>query len=144
VTFVIPGLVLLGLVLLPYLDHDADRDQNVTGIWFRSVRGRWLAGLGALLGTVWTGIMVVVNEYWLDLPTLLDFWPSSISNGLVPLGAIVLVLVAFYYSLRTWDATVSESNLALFSLLFAAFVTLTVIGVYFRGENMVLMWPWEV
>ncbi len=143
-SFVIPALTLLALVLLPYLDFDPDRDPNVTGIWFRSARGRRLAGLGLLVGTVWTTLMVVIDEYWLDLPSLLSFLPNSISTGLIPLLATLLGLFIFRLALRAHGATASESNMALFSLLFAAFVTLTAIGLFFRGQNMALMWPWEV
>lgn len=143
VTFVIPVLVLGALFLLPYLDFAPAQDRNVTGIWFRSRRGRWQALVGAVFGTVWTITMILLDEYWLDLPELLHFLPMSISNGLLPMVFTVLVLFGFYRMTRARGATVSEANQALFSLLFAAFVTLTVIGVYFRGENMALMWPGE-
>ena len=144
VTFVIPTLVMLALLLLPYLDFDETRDRNVTGIWFRSRRGRQQAFVGAMFGTVWTVAMVLLDEYWLNLPEMLDFLPMSISNGLLPLVFTLLVLLGFYRVMRARGATVSEANQALFSLLFAAFVTLTVIGVYFRGKNMALMWPWQM
>ena len=43
---VIPGLGLLGLFAMPYLE----RDQDVTGIWFQTVEGRILTLLNALTG----------------------------------------------------------------------------------------------
>lgn len=144
VSFVIPALAALALFWLPYIDRDPDRDPDVTGIWFRSRRGRWLAAISAPLGVGVTAGLVLVDEYWLNLPELLHFLPVSISNGLVPLGVLLVALFAYYRLLRARGATVSEANLALFTLLFMSFVTLTVIGVYFRGENMALMYPWEV
>lgn len=144
VSFVIPVLAAAGLFLLPYLDFYEARDQDVTGIWFRSFRGRRLAAISAVLGVTITAALVVVNEYWLDLPELLDFLPTWISNGFVPLGILLLGLFGYYWLLHRWGATTSEKNLAIFTLLFAAFVTLTVIGVFFRGENMALVFPWEL
>lgn len=143
VTFVIPSLVAVGLFLLPYTDFNPARDPDVTGIWFRSVRGRWLAGTSAALGVLVPAVLVVVDEYWLSLPELLDFLPVWISNGLVPLAILLVGLAAYYWLLHRRGATTSEKNLALFTLLFVAFVTLTVIGVFFRGEDMALVFPWQ-
>ena len=53
------------------------------------------------------------------------------------------VELKYYRLLGARGATKSEKNLALFTLLFTAFVTLTVIGVFFRGENMALTFPWN-
>jgi hypothetical protein len=103
--------------------------------------------ISAVLGVLITAALVVADEYWLDLPALLDFiggLPTWISNGVVPMGVILLGLGGYYRLMHTRGATASEKNLAIFVLLFAAFVTLTVIGVFFRGENMALMFPWDV
>jgi quinol-cytochrome oxidoreductase complex cytochrome b subunit len=151
VTVVIPGLVAGALLLSPYVDYDDETDPDVRGIWFRSARGRWLAGISAGLGVVLTAGLVVIDEFWLDLPDLLNSisspfihgLPTWISNGLVPVTAILLGLWAYYRLLGARGATKSEKNLALFTLLFTAFVTLTVIGVFFRGENMALTFPWN-
>jgi quinol-cytochrome oxidoreductase complex cytochrome b subunit len=151
VTVVIPGLVAGALLLLPYMDYSDETDPDVRGIWFRSVRGRWLAGISAVLGVVLTAALVVIDEFWLDLPDLLNSisdpfigsLPTWISNGLVPMTVILLGLWAYYRLLGARGATKSEKNLALFTLLFTAFVTLTVIGFFFRGENMALVFPWN-
>jgi hypothetical protein len=144
VTVAIPALVAVGLIALPYLDYDEARDPNVEGVWFRSRRGRSLAGINAVLGVTLTAALVAIDEYWIDLPDLLKFAPTVISNGLVPLTVILLALVGYYWVLGRRGATTSEKNLALFTLLFAAFITLTSIGIFFRGENMALTWPWKV
>jgi len=143
VTVVIPGLAALGLFLLPYLDPDPRPERDVVGIWFRSRRGRRLAALNFALGVVVTAAWVVLDEYWLDLPALLPSLPTAVSNGFIPVGAILGALAVYYWGLGRRGATRSERNLALFTLLFTAFVTLTVVGVFFRGENMVLVLPWD-
>lgn len=134
---VIPGLGLLGLLAMPYLDQDMD----AVGVWFRSENGRWLTLLSANLGVIGAFAFVLVDEFWLDLPGWLPFLPSSISNGWIPLAGLLLVLIGFYEGLKALKATDCEARQALFTLLLMAFVTLTFIGIFFRGEGMAFVMP---
>lgn len=136
---IIPGLGLLTLVLLPYLDQDMDS----IGVWFRSLKGRWLAGISFILGVIGTFAFVLLNEYWLDLPGWLPFLPSIISNGWVPMAGLLLLLIGYYELLKTFKASNCEARQSLFTLLFVAFITLTFIGIFFRGEGMALILPWS-
>jgi quinol-cytochrome oxidoreductase complex cytochrome b subunit len=138
---VIPGLGLAGLMLFPYLRFD----RNTEGIWFRSRKGRWLALVGALTGLIITPLLVILDEYLVDLPVLLPSLPTIISNGWVPLAALLLLLIIFYALVKgIARATHDETRLSVFVLLATAFLVLTIIGIAFRGEGMALMWPWEV
>jgi quinol-cytochrome oxidoreductase complex cytochrome b subunit len=136
---VIPGLGLLAMTLIPYLDQDMDS----VGIWFRSIRGRWLSGISFLLGVFGTFAFVLLDEYWLDFPAWLPFLPSAISNGWVPLAALLLLLYGFYELLKIFGSRACEARQAVFTLLLASFVTLTLIGIFFRGEGMALILPWN-
>lgn len=136
--FIIPAVTIGALVAMPYLYED----MEVEGIWFRSQFGRLLAGLGMLMGTIGTIGLVLLDEYWLDIAGWLDFLPTTISNGLLPLGVLMLLTAIYARGLRRWGATISETRMSLFTLLLFSLVTLTVIGVVFRGENMVLEVPW--
>ena len=136
---IIPGLALFSLVLLPYLDQD----MATAGIWFRSKTGRKLALISFLVGIVGTIGFVILDEYWLDLPGWLPFLPSAISNGWVPLAALLLLLIGYYELLKRIGSKDCEARQALFTLLFAAFVTLTLVGIFFRGEGMALILPWS-
>jgi quinol-cytochrome oxidoreductase complex cytochrome b subunit len=136
---VIPGLGLAALVAFPYLDSDMD----VAGVWFRSAKGRWLAALSAVLGVVLTALLVLLDEAVLDLPSLLPFLPTFISNGWVPLAGLLLGVIGYGEVLGAGlKATNCERRLAIFVLLAASFVTLTVIGIFFRGAGMALVLPW--
>jgi len=138
---VIPGLALGALAILPYLKTDMDTE----GIWFRSRRGRALAWLGLFVGSLATPMLVLLDEYLINLPELLPGLPTIISNGWVPLAAILLMLVAYAEVLkRAFGAHACEVRQSLFTLLVTGFIVLTVIGVAFRGEGMALMFPWEV
>ncbi|MBL7162847.1 MAG: cytochrome b N-terminal domain-containing protein [Anaerolineales bacterium] len=136
---IIPGLGLLTLILLPYLDQDMD----TVGIWFRSIWGRVLTGLSFALGVVGSFGFVWLNEYWLDLPGWLPFWPSFISNGWVPLAAILLLLMGYYELLKAFGSKTCEARQAIFTLLLASFITLTFVGIFLRGEGMALIFPWS-
>ncbi len=134
----IPGLGLLAMILIPYLDQDMES----TGIWFRSLWGRLLAGLSFLVGIVGTLSFVWLDEYYLDLPGWMPFLPSSISNGWVPLAAILLLLIGYYELIKVFGSKTCEARQAVFTLLFASFATLTFVGIFLRGEGMALILPW--
>ncbi len=138
---VVPGLGLLGLVAIPYLNFDMD----ASGIWFRSVKGRVTALVGMVSALVMTPLFVVLDEYVIDLPGLMPSLPTLISNGWVPLAVLLLLLIIYYYIVRLiFKATACEARQSVFVLLVTGFVILTVVGIAFRGEGMALMWPWEV
>jgi hypothetical protein len=132
----------MGLILLfavPYLDQD----MNSTGVWFRSTQGRYIAGMSFLLGILAAAGFVILDEIWLDLPTWLPFLPTAISNGWVPLAALILLAIGYVEGLKALGARICEARQGLFTLLFASFVTLTAIGIFFRGEGMALIIPWS-
>ncbi|MCC7207453.1 MAG: cytochrome b N-terminal domain-containing protein, partial [Anaerolineae bacterium] len=137
---IIPGLAFAALILLPYSRFDLDAE----GIWFRSRKGRRMALFGAITALIATPALVLLDEYVLDLPALLPSLPTALSNGWVPLAALLLLLVGYYEGVkRLFRSAGCEARLSLFTLLVVAFVVLTVIGIFFRGEGMALMWPWE-
>ncbi len=135
---VIPGLGLLGLVALPYLEQDS----TSAGVWFRTSRGRWIAALSFLIGGAATFGWVLLDELWLDWSGWLPFLPSVLSNGWVPFAALLLPLIAFYEIVKA-RSTASEARLALFTFCLSAFITLTLIGIFLRGEGMALILPWS-
>jgi hypothetical protein len=136
---IIPGLALFSLAILPYLDQD----MATAGIWFRSKSGRKLAWISFLIGILGTIGFVFLDEYWLDLSGWLPFLPSAISNGWVPLAALLLLLIGYYELVKRIGSKDCEARQAIFTLLFAAFVTLTLVGIFFRGEGMSLILPWS-
>ena len=90
-------------------------------------------------------ILVLADEYLVDLPALLPSLPTVISNGWVPLAILLLLMVVYSAVIKKlFQANSCETRQSLFTLLVVAFIVLTVIGIAFRGEGMALMWPWEV
>ncbi len=138
---VIPGLAVTGLVLLPFTDVDT----SSVGIWFRSARGRSIALFSAGLSLLLTSAWVAADEFVIRWTDWLPNWPSILSNGVVPLAAVGLVLLA----LDTWvrdrlDGNAEERVLFLFVFLFVALLVLTAVGIWFRGPGMELFWPWAM
>jgi len=138
---VIPFLALATLVILPYLDPDLDS----VGIWFRSDKGRRMGLVAVGIGLIITPLLVLADEFILDFAGWLPSLPTLISNGLVPLAIVLLFLIGYYDGMKKrFSATNCETIQATFILLLTVFVVLTVIGVWFRGPGMALMWPWDV
>jgi len=138
---IIPALALGALAFLPYQRFDLSAE----GVWFRSAKGRRMAIVGALTALIVVPLLVLFDEYALDLPGLLPSLPTIISNGWIPLAALLLLLIGYYDGIkRIFQATACESRQSVFVLLIVSFIVLTVIGVAFRGEGMALMLPWEV
>ena len=115
------------------------------GVYFRSRRGRYLGLLNAGLALALTPAWVLLDEFVLDWTGWLPAWPSVISNGLLPLGFLLLGLALLDRFLKSiLGANQAERILSLFIFLFTALIVLTVIGIYFRGAGMALVWPWEL
>jgi quinol-cytochrome oxidoreductase complex cytochrome b subunit len=135
------SIVLLGLALLP----NWDRREADIGVYFRSVIGRQAAIIGAFLGLVLIPLLVIANEYWIDLSAMLPNWPILLSNGLIPLVFCLLGLAANYVCMRLLvshegqRANHSEALVGLFAFIFVSLIVLTIIGNLFRGANMALV-----
>jgi quinol-cytochrome oxidoreductase complex cytochrome b subunit len=135
----LPGILLMGMASIPYWDKQED---NI-GVYFRSAVGKKTVVTGALLGLVLIPLLVLVDEFWLDLPALLPQWPTLVSNGLVPLLLSLAALVFIYFLLRLlFKANQSEALVGLVSFIIVAFILLILVGVYFRGANMALTLLW--
>ena len=135
----LPSFILLGLALVPFWDR---RDEDI-GVYFRSRVGKKAAAAAGVLGVILPVALVLLDEFWVDFPAWLPSWPTIISNGLIPLALTLAGLVAIYASLKVmFKANRSEATLGLGVFLFASLVVLTIIGIFFRGSNMTLIWPW--
>jgi quinol-cytochrome oxidoreductase complex cytochrome b subunit len=135
--FIIPVTAVLALVLIPYLKYGDDP----SGVWFISDKGRRMATISALTAFVLTPLLVLLDEYLIDLTALMPGLPTEISNGLVPFLLVLAGLTGFYLVLkRRFTANKSEAVQTLFVFLLVTLVLLTIIGIWFRGQGMKLVW----
>jgi hypothetical protein len=132
--------MLAALVAIPYLHYPED----TAGVWFVSAVGRPLAVKAGAAGSLATVGLVIVNEHLPPASRWLPGLSPGIANGLVPFVLMLALLTGVYARLVVRrQATRNEAVQTLFVLLLAAFVTLTIIGVFFRGEGMALVLPWR-
>jgi len=134
----LPGMIMLAVFLIPYWD----KDETDIGHYFRSTSGKLMALAGAVLATALVPMLVILDEYWLDLPGWLPTVPTFLSNGLLPLlltlGGLFVIYLVMRFGART---SRSEALVGLFSFVIVSFVLLTLIGIFFRGTNMALVLP---
>jgi quinol-cytochrome oxidoreductase complex cytochrome b subunit len=136
---ILPGLVLLALLAIPYLRYD----EPLEGRWFVSDTGRTLAVAGALAAVVLTPVWVLVDEYVTDWSGWLGGLPPGLAEGLVPaVVALGLTWAVVWLAARQYGGNRQEKLQAAFAFLATALVILTAVGVWFRGEGMSLAWPW--
>jgi quinol-cytochrome oxidoreductase complex cytochrome b subunit len=132
---VIPLLLLLGLFFIPFIKYDAD----TSGTWFGSGKGLKLTLVAVIVATLATVGVVLLDEWVLASNTAGP--PNMINNGLLPFTIIGAACGGFYVLMKkAFKANTNEAVQALFTLLTTAFVVLTIIGVWFRGTGMQLMW----
>jgi len=136
---VVPLAAAVALLSIPYVRYEHD----TSGIWFGSHTGRRLAGGAGVAALAITPLLVLLDEYAVDLPGWLPWVAAPVSNGVLPLlalGGAAWAGVAWIR--RRFAATNHEVAQTVFVFLAVGFVTLTAIGVWFRGPGMALVWPW--
>ena len=135
---VVPLLAVAFLVFLPYLKYG----EAPSGLWFHSPNGRRTVLVAAGAALLVAPAAILAYEYVLDLPKVLPFLPQAVSNGLLPTGVMVVLVLGFSALIqRRWGASNIEAVQAVFTLLMVGFLVLTVTGVFFRGTSMRLAWP---
>jgi quinol-cytochrome oxidoreductase complex cytochrome b subunit len=139
--FIIPVLMLIALLGIPYFNYQS----NTAGVWFASFKGRSMAVAAALVAIIVTPMGIVADEFIFDIVAWMPGLSPVVSNGILPAASILTGIILFYWLVKKkFAATNNESIQSVFVLLAVAFIILTITGIWFRGEGMTLMWPWEV
>jgi len=137
--FVIPAVVSIALLVIPYLQYDAD----TKGIWFGSRTGRNTAAMSAVTGIAVTPLLILADAWLSAAGSPLGDLPPILGNGWIPTLAGVLILVGYYTLMKKrFGATKNDAVQAVFILLATSYMILTFTGLWFRGEGMVLTVPW--
>jgi hypothetical protein len=139
--FLIPFAIVFALAYLPYLKL---KDEP-SGYWFQSEKGKEAAKFSAITASVITTLLVIINEFIPDFETLLPWLNSFISNGIIPL-LIILALLWYYhkYAVKKFNLDFIEVIQTMFVFVTTCFIILTLIGIFFRGVDMALTFPWNV
>jgi quinol-cytochrome oxidoreductase complex cytochrome b subunit len=138
---IIPVLILITLLGIPYLNYQS----NTAGVWFASLRGRRMTAVAAVTAFIVTPIGIIADEVVIDFTAWLPNIPAEISNGLIPFAVMLTLTILFYKVMKKkFSSNNNETLQSVFVLLVAAFIVLTITGIWFRGKGMALMWPWEI
>lgn len=137
---IIPGLLVLFLLVIPYLDHR------------RSQAGRWLSSARGQAIVLWTALytLVVMPLYiWLDnliVPRelLRGVAPALVSQWLIPIVVLAVLVALPVLVLRRWRPSPREVMLALFTVMFVSAIIFTLSGFLFRGPGFKLYLPWDM
>ena len=138
--FFIPLALIVLIAFIPYFKYE----QEPTGIWFISEKGKISAKLAVLFAIIFTILLVLLNEYIVNFEAALPWLSPVISNGLIPL-LIVLTVIWIYsrYMRNKYKLLFSESVQTVFVMIITSFVILTLINIFVRGMNMQLKFPWS-
>jgi quinol-cytochrome oxidoreductase complex cytochrome b subunit len=132
---VAPLLLIFGLLSIPYVNYDAE----TSGVWFCSHKGRKMALIAATVAIFVTASGVLLDEFVLGVNVTGP--PTMITNGLLPFAIVLAACGGFYFLMKKrFRASNNEAIQSLFTLLTTSFVVLTLIGIWFRGTGMQLMW----
>jgi len=98
-----------------------------------------------IFSTVATLAGILFNAYVLNFEMVMQGVPALISNGAIPL-LILILLMGGYYQLHLKGFRLSKAELvqAVFVFIVVAFILLTLTGIFFRGKDMELTYPWNV
>ncbi len=136
--FIIPLLMLVGLLTLPFLE----KANLPEGLWFGGRKGLKLAALVFLIGVVFTIAAAWGDEILLRSQTINGATNLFVFRGILPLFSVLLLQIGLYFSLRRLVSyTRAEATMAVVVTQLAIIVGLTVIGIWFRGAGMKLVWP---
>ena len=127
-----------GAFYLPYFNYR----EAPAGVWFASANGRRTALAAVFAAAVATPLAVILDEYAVDFSAMMPGWPQAFSLGAVPTALFIAVVVGLYVLMkRKFQASRLESVQAVFVFLAVGWVILTATCVLFRGQGMMLRWP---
>ena len=137
---IIPTLLVLFLVALPYLDPS----HASVGVWFSSARGKRIVALTALYTLMVMSAYIALDNRFSLRELLREAAPPWVSQWLLP--ATILAVLVGLPALVLWrrKANVRELMLALFTIMLISAIVFTVSGFLFRGPGFKLYWPWQM
>lgn len=133
-TFIIPLSIGLFFYFIPKMTIEK---ENI-GVWYYSVKGKKIILWSAVFSAVLTLLIIMILAHALQLSEL--NMPLFISTGLIPLLMYLIPVAIFiYYIKKTMSADKFEIIIAITTMIFVSYIMMSVVGVWFRGEGMLLV-----
>ncbi len=137
----IPGLAVLGLMLIPWVD----RENKLVGRWLIQPADKKWMYIGAMVGTALTCLTIFVGIQFPSRELLGGIFSSQIWFDILnPATGLLLTMIILFFAARKISGSARTASIALFSCFVAAFIILTVVGTWLRGPNWGFFWPWEI
>jgi len=135
-----PLLGLAAAILLPFWSGAA----LPPGTWFGTRRGRTLAMRTTGIGALATLSIILLDNLLLNRAAVLSV-NTIISRGLLPTTLLITLAAVLYVVLvYKWKYPRAEVVMAGVILVVVVLTVCTIIGIWFRGAEMHLVWPWMV
>jgi quinol-cytochrome oxidoreductase complex cytochrome b subunit len=139
--FLIPLTLIFLLTILPYINFK----EEPSGYWFHSEKAKQAAKFTAIVSSVITLFLIIINEFIPDFEILLPWLNPFISNGIIPLAIVLVILWLFYkFVSKKFSLSYLEVVQTMFVFITTSFIILTLIGIFFRGVDMELTFPWNL
>ncbi|NIM02104.1 MAG: DUF4405 domain-containing protein [Acidobacteria bacterium] len=136
---IIPGIVILGLALIPFMD----REQKRIGFWFTDPAGKRWGLVGFAFGAAAT-TFCVASSILFPVRSLFSGIESQFFFDLVNPATLLLLLCALlYFGVARYTKSTRSAAIATFCAFIVAFILLTYIGTALRGPNWEFYWPWQ-
>ncbi len=140
---IIPGIIMVGLLLIPYLE----REEEDTGIWFSSRSGRRIAAVSAVYAAI---VCVAVLAFTVNFGWLRD-WLPELTQRFAKTTQIVIMLfnpgMVYVVASAIWSLGLLRltnstrlASIGLFTCALVFFVILTYFATIHRGPNWGFYW----
>ena len=138
---VIPGILVLFLVSLPYLDYAR---KGAAGVWFSSQRGQRIVAWTAIYTLLVMPLYIVLDNAFPLREIMRGVAPPWVANGALPLTSLLVLVFLPVFVLWRQKADRHELVMALFTVMLFSALVFTFSGFLFRGPGFKLYWPWEM
>jgi hypothetical protein len=83
------------------------------------------------------------QHLWCDMHINL---PTTMTQQVIPLSTIAILTVVIIYALFRigWLRTRRDLFIVMFTGVMTAYLVLSMVGSFFRGQGQALIWPWEI
>jgi hypothetical protein len=136
----LPTVLVIFLLILPYID----RDISNRGFWFATSRGKRIAGWTAVYTLIVMPTFIILDNTFTVRELLREIVPAWISQGVVPGGILLLLVVLPLLALWRTGASRHEYMIILFTVMIVSALIFTISGFLFRGPGFRLFLPWKM
>ena len=137
---IIPGVLVLFLVSLPYLDQS----RAYAGVWFSTKRGKRITAWTAVYTLVAMTAFIALDNAFSMRESLRGVAPPWVAQWLLPGLILAIIVLLPVFVLWRKKGNSREIMIALFTVMLVSAVVLTISGFFFRGPGFEMYWPWQM